>query len=74
MRRSFAYGDQDDYFESPSSIGWARHGEEEQSGKTYADYTGNNEGKVNIDDEGFGEFMVAPISISIWVEDEIDLD
>ena len=97
IRRNFAFGDQDDYFESPSTIGWVRHGNEnhpnkcaviisigdmdtirmfmgeEQIGKTYADYTGNNEGKVHIDDEGFGDFMVGPGSVSVWVEDGIEL-
>lgn len=45
----------------------------EESGKTYADYSGNNVGKVNIDDEGFGEFMVGPGSISVWLEDGCEL-
>ena len=98
VRRDFAYGKQDDYFESESSIGWVRHGDEEHpnkcaviisigdmntirmfigeehSGKIYADCTGNNEGKVTIDDEGFGDFMVGPGSMSVWIEDGIDLD
>ena len=98
VRRGFAYGKQDDYFESESSIGWVRHGDEEHpnkcaviisigdmntirmfigeehSGKIYADCTGNNEGKVTIDDEGFGDFMVGPGSMSVWIEDGIDLD
>lgn len=97
IRKNIAHGNQDDYFESPSSIGWVRHGDkehphkcaviisikdmdtirmslgEEYSGKTYIDYTGNNECKVTIDDEGFGDFMVSPGSISVWVEDGIDL-
>lgn len=96
VRKSFAYGDQDDYFETPFSIGWVRHGDEEhpnkcavvisirdmntirmfvgkeQSCKTYADFTGNNEGKVSIDDEGFGDFMVSPGSISVWLEENTD--
>lgn len=93
IRKKFAYGDQDDYFESPSSIGWVRHGDkdhkdkcaviissgdmntirmfvgEEQEGKIYSDYTGNNVGRVNIDSEGFGDFMVSPGSISVWIEE-----
>jgi alpha-amylase len=97
IRKNFAYGDQDDYFDSASSIGWVRHGDEnhpykcaviistgdmttinmfvgeEQSGKVYADYTGNNDGRVNIDDEGFGAFAVSPGSISVWIEDGIEL-
>ncbi len=28
-RRSFAYGDQDDYFNHPNLIGWVRHGDQE---------------------------------------------
>lgn len=96
IRRNFAFGDQDDYFESPSTIGWVRHGNEdhpnkcaviisigdmdtirmfmgeEQARKIYADYTGNNQEKVYIDDEGFGDFMVGPGSVSVWVEDGLD--
>ena len=95
IRKKFAYGDQDDYFQSDSTIGWVRHGKEdhpnkcaviisigdmdtikmfvgeEQAGRVYADYTGNNEEKVSIDDKGFGEFMVGPGSISVWVENDI---
>lgn len=97
IRKKFAYGDQDDYFDLEHCIGWVRHGDEnhlnkcavvisngdmdtirmfvgdDEAGKIYADYTGNNEEKVNIDDEGFGNFMVGPGSISVWVEDGIDL-
>ncbi len=28
IRRAFAYGDQDDYFQSPTLLGWVRHGDE----------------------------------------------
>lgn len=97
IRKKFAYGDQDDYFKSSTSIGWVRHGNEkhpnksaviisigdmdntrmfmgkEEIGKIYIDYTGNNEGKVTIDNEGFGDFLVGPGSISVWIEEELDL-
>lgn len=97
IRMNFAYGDQDDYFQSSNLIGWVRHGNKEhpnksaivistgdmntlrmfvgldETNKTYADYTGNNEAKVIIDDEGYGEFMVGPGSISVWVEDGIQI-
>ena len=97
IRKKFAYGGQDDYFDSPSCVGWVRHGDEnhpfkcatiisigdmdtkrmfvgeEQTGKVYADYTGNNENKVIIEDDGFGSFVVAPGSISVWIEDGIEL-
>lgn len=42
----------------------------EESGKVYYDYLGNNEGKIVIDHEGFGDFLVAPGSISVWAEDK----
>lgn len=45
----------------------------EESGKIYADYLGNNEGKVEINEEGYGDFMVGPGSISLWVEDGIEI-
>ena len=97
IRKRFAYGNQDDYFDDNNCIGWVRHGNKEykekcavlvsngdinnirmfvgksESGKIYADYTGNNEGKVKIDDEGFGRFMVGAASISAWIEDGIKL-
>lgn len=93
IRNNFAYGDEDDYFDSSTCIGWVRHGNEEHPNKcvviisigdmdtkrmfvgkkehekTYVDYMGNNEGKVVIDNEGFGEFMVGPGSISAWIEE-----
>ncbi|KAJ3034124.1 hypothetical protein HDV00_005445 [Rhizophlyctis rosea] len=31
VRKYFAYGDQDDYFDHPSTIAWFRHGEKEES-------------------------------------------
>ena len=45
----------------------------EQASKVYADYTGNNAEKVVIREDGFGDFMVGPGSISVWVEDGIEL-
>ncbi len=46
---------------------------EEEKGKIYADYTGNNEGKIEIDKDGYGNFPVSPGSISIWAEDGINI-
>lgn len=95
IRKHFAYGDQDNYFESTNSIGWVRHGDEEhpdkcaiiisigdmntirmfvgkgETGSVYVDYTGNNVQKVNIDENGFGSFMVGPGSLSVWIRDGI---
>jgi alpha-amylase len=45
----------------------------EQEGIVYADYIGNNKEKVTIDNEGYGDFMVGPGSISVWVEHGIKL-
>ncbi len=97
IRMKFAYGDQDDYFQSENCIGWIRHGTEEypnkcavvisngpmntismsvgkdQANKKYYDYTGNNKGQVTINEEGYGDFMVSPASISVWLEDGIKL-
>jgi alpha-amylase len=97
IRKKFAYGQQDDYFQSNSCIGWVRQGEDEhphpcaviisisdadtirmfvgedKSGKIYADYTGNHNEEVIIDDEGYGQFLVGPGSISVWIEAGIDL-
>lgn len=41
----------------------------EEAGKVYVDYMGNNEAKLTIDQEGYGDFMVGPGSISVWIED-----
>lgn len=93
IRKNYAYGDQDDYFNSPDLIGWVRHGNQdhpvkaaivisignmntlkmfvgiEEQGKIYTDFTGNNDGKIIIDEQGYGEFMVGPGSISVWVQE-----
>ena len=41
---------------------------EDQAGKFYIDYLGNNEEVIEIDSDGYGEFCVSPGSISAWVE------
>ncbi len=46
---------------------------EDQAGKVYADYMGNNEESITIDEEGYGDFMVGPGSISVWVEAGIEI-
>lgn len=93
IRKNFAYGDQDDYFDSPTALAWVRQGDEnhphksailisigdmtsikvflgeKEADKVYADYTGNNSNKIQVDQEGYGLFEVGPGSISVWVED-----
>lgn len=97
LRKNFAFGAQDDYFQSPTCIGWLRQGDDEhpnkmaavistgdadtigmsvgqgEAGKVYADYTGNSENKITIDEEGWGAFEVGPGSISVWMEDGLEL-
>lgn len=97
VRLRFAYGDQDDYFDEPTCIGWVRHGNDRhpnkcaviissqdanakrmfvgqsEQGKIYADYTGNNDEKITIDDDGYGHFKVSAGSISVWIEDGLKL-
>lgn len=41
------------------------------AGQTFADYTGNREEKVVIDEEGNGTFLVNGGSVSVWVQDGI---
>lgn len=41
---------------------------QDQAGKTYIDYMGNNQAEIVIDEEGNGEFQVGPASISCWIE------
>ena len=97
LRKSFAYGDEENYFADQDLIGWVRHGEEEHpekmavvislfekktirmalgdeyAGKVFADYTGNCEDKVEIDEEGFGDFPAEKASISVWLRDGLEL-
>ena len=47
---------------------------EQYAGETFADYTGNRDEKIDIDDEGFGEFLVYGRSVSVWVQDGITID
>lgn len=92
LRLNFAYGDQDDYFESPNAIGFVRHGDETHPNKLvvvisnlyesvvkmfvgehlkhaeFYDYLGNQQGIVQIDENGFGEFRVSEKSVSAWVQ------
>lgn len=98
LRRSFAKGKQDEYFEKKNCIGWVRtsedrdtapmavilsNGERESlkmfvgkasAGDIYADYLGHLEDKIQIDDEGFGEFPVAERSVSCWLRDKMNMD
>lgn len=97
IRKKFAYGEEDDYLDSESSIGWVRHGNEnhpqksaiiisigkmatikmfvgeDQAGKSYGDYTGNNNDTITIDEEGYGAFEVGPGSISVWIEEGLTM-
>ncbi len=45
----------------------------EEEGKTYYDYTSNNKGQVTIDKDGFGNFLVSPGSISVWLEEKLEI-
>lgn len=42
---------------------------EDQTGKVYFDKLGNNDAKVTIGDDGYGDFPVSPGSVSVYVED-----
>lgn len=44
------------------------------SGEVYADYLGNLEDKITIDEDGFGEFPVAEASLSCWLRDKMTLN
>ena len=92
LRRDYAYGDQDDYFNDKNTVGFVRKGDgehpgriavvmtngdmatlsmfvgQDQAGKTYMDMLNNNDGKVTIKDDGFGDFFVSPGSVSAWVQ------
>ena len=46
---------------------------DEYAGKVFADYTGNCEDKVEIDEEGFGDFPAEKASISVWLRDGLEL-
>lgn len=46
----------------------------ESVGEVYADYLGNLEDKVVIDEEGYGDFPVAERSVSCWLRDKMTLN
>ena len=46
---------------------------EEQAGKVFADITGNTEEKVEINDEGYGDFVAEAGNISVYIEDGVEL-
>lgn len=47
---------------------------EETSGTVYADFLGNHDDKITIDEEGYGEFPVHGESVSCWLQDGLPLD
>lgn len=89
VRRTYAYGDQYDYFDHPNTVGWSRLGNEDypggvavvltnggdgkkwmevgQSNCTYIDITEHISTPVVTNDEGWGEFLCAAGSVSVWV-------
>lgn len=95
LRRNHAYGEQKNYFDHGSCVGWTRLGDEEHpyglaaimsngeegfkemyvgeqyAGKNFADFTGNRENRVEIDENGCGWFNVNAGSISVWVLDGV---
>lgn len=97
IRNQLTHGDQDDYFNFKTCVGWVRNGNEthpyksavlisskgmdslkmfvglDQTNLVYIDYTGNNDGQVIIDEDGYGNFLVSPASISVWAKKGIDL-
>jgi alpha-amylase len=38
------------------------------AGKTFVDLLGKNDGEVQIDENGWGTFLVSPASVSVWIE------
>ena len=40
---------------------------EDQAGKVYKDYLGNNDAEIVIDESGHGDFFTSPASVSAWV-------
>ncbi|MDE1548588.1 alpha-amylase [Jeotgalibaca caeni] len=44
---------------------------EQYAGETFADYSGNREEKIVIDEEGCGEFLVKGGTVSVWVKDGV---
>lgn len=43
-------------------------------GKVFADFLGNHEAKVTIDEEGYGEFPVSEKTVSVYLEDGLELE
>lgn len=43
----------------------------QHSGRIFRDYLGNHKGTVMIDQDGWGEFMCEPASVSVWVHEGV---
>lgn len=46
----------------------------ELEGRVFADFTGNCEDKITIAEDGFGDFVSEPGSISVWIQDGLPLE
>lgn len=45
----------------------------EQAGRVFADYLGNNDAKITVDEEGFAVFPVSPGSVSAYAQEGLEL-
>ena len=82
-RREYANGEQTDYFDHPSVIGWTRgealavvlsNGDDGwktmrlgQPGQVFVDLLGNRPEEITIGPEGWADFTVSARSVSVWV-------
>lgn len=89
VRRQYVYGQQDNYFDHPNTIGWVLRGDDDHpegvvvlmtnsgdsfkdmaTGKantTYSDRTGHISDTVTTNGDGWGTFICAAGSVSVWV-------
>lgn len=82
-RKSYATGEQQDYFEKKNLIGWTREGgaavvisnagedairmKHGEPGQVFVDMLGNSKKEVVVDEDGFGWFGTPGGSVSVWV-------
>ncbi len=83
IRKYYAYGEQNDYFNDSNIIGFIRKGDYDKNGGSiqmnvgenlansiFYDCTGNLSEKVYVDNEGNGIFACKDGSVSVWIKED----
>lgn len=74
-RRSFAYGDQDDYFNDPNLIGWVRHGDHDHPYSSATLISNHQEGSISMyvgkqyANQAFADYL-GHYPDKVWINDD----